>query len=104
MSGTRLEVHVHLITASQQEHNVILNSLHDAHLAMDESIFEPVAAAYCATSETEREHGVAVIDIGAHTTDVAVYNAEALVGSFSVRIGGDNFTKDLAHFLTSSRE
>jgi cell division protein FtsA len=71
---------------------------------MDESIAEAVAAAYCATNEAEREHGVAVIDIGAHTTDVAIYKDEALVGSFSVGIGGDHFTKDLAYFLTCTPE
>ncbi|WP_051670057.1 cell division protein FtsA [Bryobacter aggregatus] len=104
MSATRLEAHVHLITASEQEHNIIQGAINEAHLAMDESIFEPCAAAYCATSDTEREHGVGVIDIGAHTTDVVLYEGEALVGSFSVGIGGDHFTKDLSYYLTSSRE
>jgi len=104
MSGSRLEAHVHLVTASEQEHNVIQNSVNEAHLALDESVFEPIAAAYCATNENEREHGVGVIDIGAHSTDVALYEGEALVGSFSVGIGGSHFTKDLAYYLTSSPE
>ena len=104
MSAARLEAHVHLVTASEQEHNVIQASVNEAHLALDESVFEPVAAAYGSTSEGEREHGIGVIDIGAHTTDVALYEGEALVGSFSVGIGGDHFTKDLAYYLTSSRE
>lgn len=104
MSASRLEAHIHLITASEQEHNIIQGAINEAHLAMDESIFEAAAAAYCATNETEREHGIGVIDIGAHTTDVALYEGEALVGSFTVGIGGDHFTKDLAYYLTSSRE
>ncbi len=104
MSAGRLEAHIHLITASEQEHSVIQSSVNEAHLALDESLFEPVAAAYGATTEDEREHGVAVIDIGAHSTEVALYEGEALVGSFSVGIGGDHFTKDLAYYLTSSRE
>jgi cell division protein FtsA len=104
MAASRFEAHVHLVTASEQEHSVIQNAVNEAHLAMDESVFEPIAAAYCATSEGEREHGVGIIDIGAHSTDVALYEGEALVGSFSVGIGGDHFTKDLAYYLTSSRE
>jgi cell division protein FtsA len=104
MSASRFEAHVHLITASEQEHSVIQNAVNEAHLAMDESVFEPIAAAYCATTEGERAHGVGIIDIGSHSTDVALYEGEALVGSFSVGIGGDHFTKDLAYYLTSSRE
>lgn len=104
MAASRFEAHVHLVTASEQEHNVIQNSINEAHLALDETVFEPIAAAYCATCESEREHGIGVIDIGAHSTDVALYDGEALVGSFSVGIGGDHFTKDLAYYLTSSRE
>ncbi len=104
MSSARMEAHVHLVTASEQEHSVIQNAINQAHLAMDESVFEPIAAAYCATTEAEREHGIGVIDIGAHSTDIALYEGEALVGSFSVGIGGDHFTKDLAYYLTSTPE
>jgi cell division protein FtsA len=104
MTSGRLEAYVHLVTASEQEHSVIQTAIHEAHLAMDESVFEPVAAAYCATNEDEREHGLGVIDIGAQSTEVALYEGEALVGSFSVGIGGDHFTRDLAYYLTSSRE
>jgi cell division protein FtsA len=104
MSASRFEAHIHLVTASEQEHNVIQSSVNEAHLALDESVFEPIAAAYAATGENEREHGIGIIDIGAHSTDVALYEGEALVGSFSVGIGGDHFTKDLAYYLTSSRE
>lgn len=104
ITGARLEAHVHLITASEQEHTVLINSIHEAHLAVKETIFEAVAAAYASTTEQEREHGVGVIDIGAQTTEVAIYDGEALVGSFSIPIGGDHFTKDLAYELKSSRE
>lgn len=104
MSASRLEAHVHLVTASEQEHSILANAVHEAHLALDESVFEAVAAAYASTTEAEREHGLAVIDIGAHTTEVALYEGEALVGSFSIGIGGDHFTRDLAYYLTSTRE
>lgn len=104
LSGARLEAHVHLVTASEQEHNCLVRAVHEAHLAVNETVFEAVAATYCATNEMERSRGVAVIDIGAHTTDVVLYDGEALVGSFSVGIGGDHFTKDLAFGLTIGYE
>ncbi len=104
MSASRLEAHVHLITASEQEHTLLTNAVHEAHLALDETVFEAAAAAYACTTEEEREHGLAVVDIGAQSTEVALYEGESLVGSFSVPIGGDHFTRDLAYFLTSSRE
>ncbi len=104
MSASRLEAHVHLVTSSEQEHTILSSAIHEAHMTLDESVFEAIAAAYASTNEAEREHGIAVIDIGAHSTDVALYEGEALVGSFSVPIGGDHFTRDLAYFLTSTRE
>ncbi|GAB4358712.1 MAG: cell division protein FtsA [Bryobacter sp.] len=104
MPAHRLEAHVHLITSSEQEHTILANAIHEAHLALDETLFEGIAAAYACTTQAEREHGLAVIDIGAQTTEVVLYEGEALVGSFSIPIGGDHFTRDLAHFLASSRE
>jgi cell division protein FtsA len=104
LTAHRLEAHVHLITVSEQEHTILANAVHEAHVALDETVFEAVAAAYACTTEAERQHGLAVADIGAHSTEVALYEGEALAGSFSVPIGGDHFTRDLAYFLSSSRE
>jgi cell division protein FtsA len=104
MSASRLESHVHLVTASEQEHTLLANAIHEAHLALNETVFEATAAAYACTTEEERQHGLAVVDIGAHSTEVVLYEGESLVGSFSIGIGGAHFTNDLAHFLTCSRE
>jgi cell division protein FtsA len=104
MIGSRLEVFVHLVTASSQEHYGLVGAANQAHLAVEETVFEPVAAAYAALANENRDEGVAVIDIGAHSTDVAVYCGEALLFSSSLPVCGDHFTLDVARGLLLSRD
>lgn len=102
--GSHLEVYVHLVTASAQEHNALVGAANLAHLVVEETVFEPVAAAYASVLPEDREEGVALIDIGAHTTEIAVYFGEALALSASLPICGDNFTRDVARRLYVSLE
>lgn len=92
----RLEANIHVVTASLQEHEAIVSALHQSHLAVDESIFEGVAAAYAAVLPEDRARGVAVIDIGAHSTQVAVYDGDALLLATVVPVGADHLTRDLS--------
>ncbi len=100
----RLEANVQVITASLQEHECLVAALHESHLAAEETVYEPVAAAYASVLPDERERGIAVIDIGAHSTDIAIYSSDALMSSASVPIGGDHFTSDVAYCLKTSFE
>src|SRR5579875_3753815 len=75
----RLEANIHVVTASVQEHQALVSAVHQAHLAVEESIFEGIAAAYAAVLPADRARGVAVIDIGAQPTHLAVYDGEALL-------------------------
>jgi cell division protein FtsA len=102
--ASRLEANVQVITASLQEHECIVASVHEAHLAVEETVFEPVAAAYASVLAEERERGIAVVDIGAHSTDLAIYSSDALMASRSIPIGGDHFTSDAAYCLKLSFE
>jgi cell division protein FtsA len=102
--ATRLEANVQVITASLQEHECIVAAVHESHLAVEETVFEPVAAAYASVLPEERERGIAVIDIGAHSTDLAIYSSDALMASRSIPIGGDHFTGDTAYCLKVSFE
>ena len=104
MIGSRLEVFVHLVTASPQEHQSLVGAANQAHLRVEETVFEPVAAAYAAIVPDGREEGIALIDIGAQSTDLAVYYGEALIYSVSLPICGDHFTSDVAHGLLVSTE
>jgi cell division protein FtsA len=102
--ASRLEANVQVITASLQEHECIVAAVHESHLAVEETVFEPVAAAYASVLPEERERGVAIIDIGAHSTEIAIYSSDALMASRSIPIGGDHFTGDAAYCLKLSFE
>jgi len=82
----------------------LVAALHESHLSAEETVYEPVAAAYASVLPEERERGIAVIDIGAHSTDIAIYSSDALMSSASVPIGGDHFTSDVAYCLKTSFE
>ena len=91
----RLEANVMLITASIREHQSLVAAAHHAHLAVDETVFEPVAAAYAALLAEQRENGAAVVDIGMYSSGLAVYDGESLVGAASLPVCADHFTRDL---------
>lgn len=100
----RLEANVHVITAAVAEHQTLLNTVHHAWLAVEETIFEPAAAAYAAVLPEDRARGVAVVDIGAHSTDLVVYDGDAMLRASSIPISADHFTRDVAFGLTVSYE
>lgn len=100
----RLEANVHVISTSAHEHQALVNAVHHAHLAVEETIFEPVAAAYACVMPEERSRGVAVVDIGMHSTDVVIYDGDALLRAGSIPVSADHFTRDVAIGLTLSYE
>ncbi len=95
----RLEANIHVVTASLQDHQGIVSAVHQAHLAVEESIFEAIAAAYAAVLAEDRARGVAVIDIGAQSTHIAVYDGDALLLAAAIPVGGDHFTRDVSWLL-----
>ena len=95
----RLEANVHVVTASNQEHEAIVSAMHQAHLAVEESIFEGVAAAYAAVVPEDRARGVAVVDIGAQSTQLAVYDGDALLLATSIPVAADLMTRDISWLL-----
>ena len=104
MIGSRLEVFVHLVTSSAHEHRSLVGAANQSHLLVEETVFEPVAGAYAAIMPDGREEGIALIDIGAHSTDLAVYFGEVLIYCCSLPVCGDHFTSDVAHGLLVSTE
>ena len=104
MLAARLEINVHIITCSVQEHNALVGAVNQAHLAVEETIFEALGACYAAVLPDERREGIAVIDIGAQSTQLVVYYGDALHLASNVRICGDHFTRDLAQGLCLSFE
>ncbi len=101
---TRLEANVHLITCSTQEHNAVVAAAHLAHLAVDETVFEPMAAAYACVLPEDRTRGIAVIDLGLDSTGLVIYDAERLVLAANVPVTSDHLTRDIAYMFKISYE
>jgi len=102
MTAARLELNVHLVTASAREHNALVGAVNQAHLVVEDTVFEAQAAWYAAVKPEERREGVALVDIGADSTSLVVYYDEAMCLSSTVRVCGGHFTSDLARGLCVS--
>ena len=102
MMASRLEVNVHLVTASVQEHAALIGAVNQAHLMVEETVFEALAACYAAVLPEERRQGIAAVDIGAESTEMVVYYGDSLYLASTVRVCGDHFTSDLAQGLILS--
>lgn len=100
----RLEANVHVVTVSMQDHQGLISAIHQAHLAVEESVFEAFAAAYGAIMPEDRARGVVLIDIGAQSTHIALYDADALLLATSIPVGGDHFTRDVSWLLKVNYE
>lgn len=91
----RLEAHALLVTASAQEHQALVSAVNQASLRVDETVFEPMAAAYASILADERGGGVALVDIGAHSTNAVYYDGDAMLYAIGMPVSGDHFTRDV---------
>jgi cell division protein FtsA len=105
MCGVRLETDVRIITAASTSVQNLVRSCEKAGLEVIDVIFQPLASAMAVLTEDEKNLGVAVIDIGGGTTDIALFQDGNIFHSAVMAIGGNNFTNDLAIGLRiSTRE
>ncbi|MCB9703380.1 MAG: cell division protein FtsA [Myxococcales bacterium] len=102
MSGVRMEVRAHVITAATTSVQNIIKCCNRAGLDVVEVVLEPLASATAVLHEDERDLGVAVIDIGGGTTDVAIYSEGTNVFTSVIVMGGQRVTQDIAHGLHTS--
>jgi cell division protein FtsA len=104
MLAQRLEANAHLITGSVQEHNCLIGAVNQAHIAVEETVYEPLAAHFACILPEDRREGTALVDIGAQSTDLVVYYDESLQLASSLPICGDHFTRDVAMAFRISLE
>jgi len=102
MLASRLEINVHLVTGSVQEQNSLVGAVNQAHMSVEETVFEGLAGCYAAVLPEERREGIAVVDIGAQSTELVVYYGDAMVLASTVKVCGDHFSRDLAQGLCLS--
>ena len=96
MVGGRLEVNVHLVTASLSASQNVVTAANRAGVEVLGTVFEPLASAAACLTADERELGVALVDIGGGTTDLVVYHGGVVRHSAVIPVGGEHFTNDIA--------
>jgi len=96
MSGVRLEAEVHIITGAASACRNVLRAAERAGLKVDELVLEPLASAAAVLRPDEKDLGVAILDIGGGTTDIAVFYEGSVRHTAVIGLGGANVTNDLA--------
>ncbi|HMB59784.1 MAG TPA: cell division protein FtsA [Xanthomonadales bacterium] len=96
MAGVRLEAHVHVVTAALSATQNIGKCVARCGLVIDELIMQPLAASFSVLTEDEKDLGVCLVDIGAGTTDIAVFTDGAIRHTACIPIAGDQVTNDIA--------
>jgi cell division protein FtsA len=104
MSGIRLEVNTHLVTASSAALKNIKKAINEVGINPTELVFSALAAGQSVLTKTEKELGCVLIDIGGGTTSIAAYVDGALSYSGVLPVGAKNVTNDLAIGLRVSLE
>lgn len=104
MTGVRLETEAHLITASSTAIRNLVKCVNEIGVDVSGIVFSGLAAAESSLSETERELGVVLVDIGGGSTNLSVFVEGALSYSSVIPIGARNITNDLAIGMRVSLE
>ncbi|HYH45102.1 MAG TPA: cell division protein FtsA, partial [Thermoanaerobaculia bacterium] len=99
MLGSRLEVMVHLVTGNVTRSKTLLTCVNRAGIEVVEMVFEPLATADAVLTPDERELGAVLIDIGAGTTEYALFADGEIQYSAVAPVGAGHFTNDLAMVL-----
>jgi cell division protein FtsA len=96
MSGVRLEAKVHMVTGAESAAQNIVKCVERCGLRVEDIVLEQLASAYAVLTEDEKELGVAIVDIGGGTTDMAVFCGGAIRHTSVIPIAGDQVTNDIA--------
>jgi cell division protein FtsA len=104
MSGTRLEVETHIVTAGSPTIRNLEKAFSQVGVDVDGLVFSGYSSSLSVLSETEKELGVVLVDIGAGTTDISIYIDGSVAYSSVLPIGARHITNDLAIGLRISLE
>ncbi len=96
MSGVRLEARVHMVTGAVSAAQNIIKCVRRCGLEVDDVILEQLASSQAVLTEDEKDLGVAIVDIGGGTTDIAVFKDGAIRHTAVIPIAGDQVTNDIA--------
>jgi cell division protein FtsA len=96
MSGVRLEAKVHIVTGAVSSAQNIVKCANKAGLNVAEICLEPIASSEAVLSQDEKDLGVALVDIGGGTSDIAIFKDGAIVYTGVLAIGGNHITNDIS--------
>lgn len=99
MSGVRLDVKVHIVTAAVSSVQNIIKCIRRCGLEVQDLILQPLASSAAVLTADEKELGVVLVDIGGGTTDIAVFVGGSIRHSAVLPIAGDQITNDIAMAL-----
>src|ERR1043165_8594960 len=99
MTGARLAVKVHIVTSPVTARQNAINAVNRAGLIVADMILEQLAAAEATLTDDDKEYGSALVEIGAETTGLCVYQRGAVQQPAGFPLGGSHFTNDIAFGL-----
>jgi cell division protein FtsA len=99
MIGARLAVKVHIVTSPATARQNAINAVNRAGLVVADMVLEQLAAAEASLTEDDKEFGAALVDIGAETTGLIIYQRGAVQHTAVFPLGGSHFTNDIAFGL-----
>jgi cell division protein FtsA len=104
MAGVRLEAEAHIVTGAVTSAQNIYRSVKKAGLEVYDLVLQPLASSYALLSPEEQELGVALVDLGGGTTDIAIFHDGSIRHTAVIGVGGKNVTNDIAIGLRASVE
>jgi cell division protein FtsA len=99
MSGVRLEAGVHLVTGAASAVQNLTKCIERCGLTVDELVPAATVSARAVLTDDERDLGVCLVDMGAGTTDLAIYTRGSLRYTRSLPVGGDQVTSDISQYV-----
>jgi cell division protein FtsA len=103
MSGVRLEAKIHIVTGAVTSAQNIIKCANRAGLDVHDIVLESLASSEAVLSDEERNQGVALIDFGGGTTDMAVFSKGSIKHTSVLALGGDNLTYDISIGIRTPR-
>lgn len=96
INGVRLEVDALVVSSTASAMRNLTKAINQSGIEIDGIVYGPIAASWILTNKKQRESGVVVIDIGAGSTDMIVYEEGLLIHAASIPIGSNHITNDIA--------
>jgi cell division protein FtsA len=96
LTGSRLDVNAHVVTCDSALLQNLVNAVNKAQMRIKKTVLQQLASAEAVLTADEKELGIAVIDIGGGTTDIALFAKDCIRFTSVLPVGGAHFTRDLA--------